>query len=88
MYIQRWKTDLNTIDDLVAALEDRSEIELRSTNTSASGAGFLMYQFSGTDACGGMLLHEGSILNLFFTPQSDSALMLTAANVLTSFAAD
>lgn len=88
MYIQRWASDLNTLEDLVAVLENRNEIELRSTNTSDSGNAFLMYHFSGSDSCGGMLLHDGSILNLIFTPQSDNALMITAATALASFSAE
>lgn len=84
MYIQRWKSDLDTLDALAASLEERTEIELRSTNTSEAGEPFLMYCFTDVDASGGMLLLEGSILNLFFTPQSDDALMLTAAAVLSS----
>jgi len=87
MYIQRWKTNLTTIEELSAALEDRTEIELRTANASESGEAFLMYSFTASDASGGMLLLDGSILNLCFTPQSDNALMLTAATVLTSFSA-
>lgn len=88
MYIQRWKTDLNTIEALTASLEDRAEIELRSSNTSESGEAFLMYSFVDRDASGGMLLLDGSILNLIFTPQSDDALMLAAATVLSSITID
>lgn len=88
MYVQRWKTQLSTIDELSASLEEREEIELRTVNTSASGEPFLMYSFIGGDASGGMLLLNGSILNLLFTPQSDHALMLTAATILTSFSAE
>lgn len=86
MYIQRWKSDLDSLEELAASLEDRNEIELRSTNTSESGESFLMYSFTDADASGGMLLLEDSILNLFFTPQSDDSLMLTAAAVLSSIA--
>lgn len=88
MYIQRWRTELTSLDALTASLEERAEIELRSTNTSETGEAFLMYSFTESDASGGMLLLDGSILNLFFTPQSDDALMLTAATVLTSFSAE
>lgn len=88
MYIQRWASDVTDLEELVAALEERMEIELRSTNTSDSGEAFLMYRFSLEDSCGGMLIHDGSILNLLFTPQSDDALMLTAATILASFSAE
>lgn len=84
MYIQRWKSEYDTLEALAASFEDRNEIELRSTNISESGESFLMYSFTDADASGGMLLLEDSILNLFFTPQSDDALMLTAAAVLSS----
>lgn len=88
MYIQRWNTSLDNLDALAASLEGRNEIELRSNSASESGEGFLMYNFVDSDASGGMLLMDGSILNLIFTPQSDDALMLTAATVLTSITID
>lgn len=82
MYIQRWATDLATIDDLRVALDARDEIELSAAEASN---GFLMYSFSGADCSGCAALFNGSILNLLFTPQSDSEMMLIAATALESF---
>jgi hypothetical protein len=81
MYIQRWATDLTSIEDLAAYLETREEIELRFTAAEATN-GFLMYNFAGVDCSGCATLMEDSILNLLFMPQSDSESMLIAATVL------
>jgi len=79
LYIQRWASDMESIDDLAAALEGRSEIKNHTTGVSDSGTPFLMYNFADADASGCMQLFDGSILNFIFTPQSSNDLMLTAA---------
>ena len=79
MYIQRWASDMTSIDDLAASLEARDEIENPITGMSDSGHPFLMYNFADRDASGCMQLFDGSILNFIFTPQSSNDLMLTAA---------
>ena len=84
MYIQRWATDLDSLEALAAYLETREEIELRFTAAEATN-GFLMYNFVDVDCSGCATLMEDSILNLLFMPQSDSESMLIAATVLESF---
>ena len=82
MYVQRWATDLTSIDELRTALEAREEIKLSASDASN---GFLMYSFTGADCSGCAALFNGSILNLLFTPQSDSEMMLIAATALDSY---
>lgn len=82
MYIQRWNTDIASIDDLRAALEVRGEIKLSAAQASND---FLLYSFNDSDCSGCAALLDGSILNLLFTPQSDSEMMLIAATALASF---
>ena len=82
MYIQRWNTDIATIEDLRSALELREEIKLSATQASND---FLLYSFTDADCSGCAALLNDSILNLLFTPQSDSEMMLIAATALASF---
>ena len=82
MYIQRWNTDIASIEDLRAALEVRAEIKLSASQVSND---FLLYSFNDSDCSGCAALLDGSILNLLFTPQSDSEMMLIAATALASF---
>ena len=82
MYIQRWNTDIASIEDLRASLEVREEIKLSASQASND---FLLYSFTGSDCSGCAALLDGSILNLLFTPQSDSEMMLIAATALDSF---
>lgn len=82
MYVQRWNTDIASIEDLRAALEVREEIKLSASQASND---FLLYSFTGSDCSGCAALFDGSILNLLFTPQSDSEMMLIAATALASF---
>lgn len=86
MYIQRWATDLTDMNALRDAMAARDEIELRDSENTDSAS--LFYSFTAADASGCMLLYEGSILNLVFTPQSDASLMLTAAMVAEGFKAE
>lgn len=79
MYIQRWATDIKTIDELVSVLENRAEVQNPISGVSDSGQPFLMYTFADADASGCMQLFDGSIVNFVFTPQSSTDLMLTAA---------
>ena len=82
MYIQRWNTDIDSIETLRSELEAREEIKL---STAQASSDFLLYSFIDSDCSGCAALLDDSILNLLFMPQSDSEMMLIAATALASF---
>lgn len=82
MYVQRWKSDCADLGELRTALEDRSEIVLRSEEEENT---FLMYNFAEQDCSGCATLLEDSVLNLIFLPQSDPENMMIAATILESY---
>lgn len=85
MYVQRWGTTCQTMDELQSLLEQRQEIVLRA---AAEDSPFLMYNFSESDGSGCATLLNGDILNLVFIPQSDAENMLIAATIMESFEVD
>lgn len=85
MYIQRWAAEYTDLEALQADLEACPNITLRSASVNANGVEFLMYNFGDCDASGCMTFCEDSVINLLFTPQSDTENMLIAASTMESF---
>jgi len=85
MYIQRWAADYTDIETLQADLESGENLTLRSASVNSEGVEFLMYNFTDSDASGCMTIHENSVVNLLFLPQSDAENMLIAASTMESF---
>ena len=82
MYIQMRETDLESSDALELAMAAEKGVTLTG---ASSDNGFMLYSFRRVDASGCVALHEGNLINLMFSPKSDSDNMMIAAMVMESF---
>lgn len=85
LYVQRWSAPFSDLDALRAELESASNVVLRSADSDSP---FLMYNLADSDASGCIALFADGVLNLLFTPQSDTDYMLVAATIMESAVLD
>lgn len=84
LYIQSWESDCADADRLLG-LVNASASPVNSGKYTFNGVDFVVYDLKEGDVSCCATLMNGSILNFVFTPQSDSAFMATAAQVIGTF---
>ena len=84
LYIHRWSTDCEDMNDLSALIERASHPQTSGVY-NFNGTDFLLYDITEGDVSCCAALMDGYILNFVFTPQSDADFMAAAAGIMNSF---
>ena len=84
MYIQRQPTTLTDMDALDAAIEAHEGYE-KTSELNFNNQPFLAFIAPAQNISACVTLFDGDLLAFIFTPQDDSAYMLTATGIMESF---
>lgn len=84
MYIQRQPTTLADMDALDAAIEAHEGYE-KTSELNFNNQSFLAFIAPAQNISACVTLFDGDLLAFIFTPQDDSAYMLTATGIMESF---
>ena len=84
LYIQSWGADCADIDALNALVDSAADPDTSGVYYF-NGVPFVVYDLSQGDVSCCAALLDGRVINFVFTPQSDSAYMITAAQIMASF---
>ncbi|MBQ8506785.1 MAG: hypothetical protein IJ466_05085 [Clostridia bacterium] len=84
LYIQLWNSECEDLDELNSLIAEIARPD-SSGMYSFGGTDFIVYDLPEGDVSCCAALLGNKVYNFVFTPQSDSAFMVTAAQIMSSF---
>ena len=85
LYIQQWSSNCADIESLKTEIAQKAEPRTSGVYTY-NGVDFVVYDLDEGDVSCCATLLNGEVINFAFTPQSDRDYMLTAIDIIGSFA--